>query len=304
MPPDWLTVHPRQLELWMISVILSAMAYGGVLSLTLSYIPLLLKTSYDISRRRRIFLLVYVIFMVAISTVHVITTIVALKASVPAGDDKDESCGGMFILGLSPDWFQNGDMGGFCITFASWGADGFMLWRCATLYEGISRPRRISLLSVLGILGLMSLGIGLCLAIPRLYGFYFFLAMIAATIFLNLVIAALITFRILYFDRYIQKTVGLERNSPYLTIIIICVESSALIIVFSLIYLILYFKEYIISLIPLQLLVHVYVISPLLIIYRVTHGRAATIRQRPSKNGPFVSVLHFEPSSSLSNNEA
>ena len=102
-------------------------------------------------------------------------------------------------------------------------------------------------------------GIGLCLAIPRLYGFYFFLAMTGTTIFLNLVIAGLITFRILYFDRYIRKTVGLEHNSPYLTVIIICVESSALIIVFSLIYLILYFKENTASLIPLQLLVHVYV---------------------------------------------
>ena len=102
-------------------------------------------------------------------------------------------------------------------------------------------------------------GIGLCLAIPRLYGFYFFLAMTGTTIFLNFVIAALITFRILYFDRYIRKTVGLEHNSPYLTVIIICVESSALIIVFSLIYLILYFKENTASLIPLQLLVHVYV---------------------------------------------
>ena len=137
LPLDWEIVHPQQLGRWMIGVILSAMAYGGVLSLTLSYIPLLLKTSYDISRSRRIFLLVYVTFMVAISTLHVITTIIALKASVPAGIDKDELCGGMFILGLSPDWFQNGDMGGFCITFASWGADGFMVRNFQVKVKGV-----------------------------------------------------------------------------------------------------------------------------------------------------------------------
>ena len=127
MPQDWETVYPQQLGRWMIGVIVSALAYGGVLSLTLSYIPLLLKTSHDISRRRRILLLVYVTFMVAISTLHVITTITALWVTVPAGNDMDAACGGMFILGLSPDWFQNGDVGGFCIAFASWGADGFMV---------------------------------------------------------------------------------------------------------------------------------------------------------------------------------
>ena len=81
----------------------------------------------------------------------------------------------------------------------------------------------------------------------------------AATILLNLVTATLITSRILYFRQYTQKTVGLKRNNPYITIVIICVESSALVIVFSLIYLILYFKSYRVSYIPMQLLVHVYV---------------------------------------------
>ena len=82
--------------------------------------------------------------------------------------------------------------------------------------------------------------------------------MTGTTIILNLVTATLITFRILYFDRYIRKTVGLERNNPYKRVIILCVESSALIVVFCAIYLFLAFltNE---SLIPLQLLVHVYV---------------------------------------------
>ena len=87
----------------------------------------------------------------------------------------------------------------------------------------------------------------------------FLVTMIAATIILNTVTAALITLRILYYHRYIRKTVGLERNNPYLTIIIICVESSILIIVFSLIYLILSFARGMDSYGPMQLLVHIYV---------------------------------------------
>ena len=59
----------REIELWMIGIILSAIVYGGVLSLNLFYFPLLLKSSYDISRRMRIFLLIYTALMVVISTV-------------------------------------------------------------------------------------------------------------------------------------------------------------------------------------------------------------------------------------------
>lgn len=81
-----------------------------------------------------------------------------------------------------------------------------------------------------------------------------------STVILNLITAALITLRILYFDKYIRNTVGLERNSPYMMSIIICVESSALIVVFSSIYLILFFQAGgALSIILMQVLVHVYV---------------------------------------------
>ena len=105
------------LESGMIGVIISAIVYGGILALTLSYIPLLLKASNDISRRMRNFLLVYVILMVAISTVYIITIIVALTHSVfhPSSFQSE-----VYL-------FQNRLAGALCITFASWGADGFMV---------------------------------------------------------------------------------------------------------------------------------------------------------------------------------
>ena len=101
-------------------------------------------------------------------------------------------------------------------------------------------------------------GSGLTLFFPA--SRLFMATITTTTVVLNLVTASLITFRILYFNRYIRKTVGLEHNSPYMTIIIICVESSALIVVFSSIYLILLFQEWgALSIIPMQSLVHVYV---------------------------------------------
>lgn len=99
------------------SAVISGMAYGGVVSLTLSYIPLLLKTSNDISRRMRNFLLLYVTFMVTISTIYTITMIIALTNNLflPYNWKKNS-----YVV-------QNGFLGGLCVVLASWGADGFMV---------------------------------------------------------------------------------------------------------------------------------------------------------------------------------
>lgn len=88
--------------------------------------------------------------------------------------------------------------------------------------------------------------------------FYYFL-FTGVTALLNIVTAAFITLRILYYQRYIRKTVGLERNNPYMNIIIICIESSALVIIWNLVYLILAVTNSVYTVIPTQLLVHVYV---------------------------------------------
>jgi hypothetical protein len=102
------------LKKWVIGMILSAFVYGGMLFLSLSYIPLFLKTSNNISRRMRNFLLAYVTFMVATSTIYIITMSIAL---LRATFDSRE---------LVPQ-IQKEYVGCLCIIFASWGADGFMV---------------------------------------------------------------------------------------------------------------------------------------------------------------------------------
>ncbi|KAF8812853.1 hypothetical protein BYT27DRAFT_7086065 [Phlegmacium glaucopus] len=266
-------------QMIMISVIISAMIYGGILSLSLSYVPLLLTTSQNISRRMRNFLLVYVTFMVAISTVYIIITTIALTQNIFYKDP-----------GQNPlIFFKIGIVDSMCTTLANWGADGFMLWRCAMLYDGISRRRRIALITVLVLMGLSSLASGI---LNILFGMTY--TVTGVTVALNIFTAILITLRIVYFERYMRKAVGVERNSPYTMVIIICVESSALIVVFSLIYIILSFRQVYASYLPMQLLVHIYVLSPLLIIYRVARGRSVTIREQPSRSEPAVSAMRFE----------
>ncbi|KAF8802949.1 hypothetical protein BYT27DRAFT_7145525 [Phlegmacium glaucopus] len=305
---DMMCQAPSSVKAVIISVVISTVAYIIVLSLTLSYVPLLLKTSYAISRRMRNFLLVYVTFMATVSTVYFVVTIIAIRNMFGGSGSLpffELSCG-FTLLDWRQPGFVNGIIAGLCTLFASWGADGFMLWRCVMLYEGVWRPYRIALITFLVFIGLGSYQVFSLAFVLSFGAFVSFEIVIAATVFLNLVTATLITSRILYYKIYIQKTVGLERNSPYTTIIIICVESSALIVIFGVIYTILLFLTAT-PVILMQSMVHVYVISPLLIIYRVARGRAATIRQNPSDNGTVVSALHFEPppdSPCSGNNEA
>ena len=50
---------------------------------------------------------------------------------------------------------------------------------------------------------------------------------------LNIILATLIVLRLLYHGRRIRNTLGLEHGSPYTKIITICVESSALMVIAS-----------------------------------------------------------------------
>ena len=113
---------PADFKVLALGVIISAMLYGGVATLALSYIPLLLQTSHTMSRRMRNFLLAYVTFMVAVSTVNTVTLIIAftigrsiLNTCSKAGNE----------LNLAT--FPNGFAGALCLSFSSWGADGFMV---------------------------------------------------------------------------------------------------------------------------------------------------------------------------------
>ena len=105
-----------------LGVIFSAMLYGVVATLALTYIPLLLNTSHTISRRMRNFLLAYVTFMVTASTVDMITLIVAFTIGHGIFNNGSQAVNGLDLV-----TFPNGLAGALCVTFASWGADGFMV---------------------------------------------------------------------------------------------------------------------------------------------------------------------------------
>jgi cell shape-determining protein MreD len=116
---------PNLSKIFALGVIISAMLYGGVATLALTYLPLLLKTSHTISRRMRNFLLAYVTFMVAISTVNMVTIIISFAIGHSIFNYGSIVTDNVLTVYLVA--FPNGLVGALCFTFASWGADGFMV---------------------------------------------------------------------------------------------------------------------------------------------------------------------------------
>ena len=146
------------------------------------------------------------------------------------------------------------------------------------LYQGISRFRRIALIGLLVCLGLVSFGMNeplhiyfaidisvnpvggiMFLSIESFGDLPFTIVLMSITILLNLFTASLITLRIIYYQRFIHRTVGLPSSNPYNMVIAICLESSALIIVISFLFVAMSFWAGYYVMISMQLLVHVYV---------------------------------------------
>jgi len=57
----------------------------------------------------------------------------------------------------------------------------------------------------------------------------------------NIILAVLIISRLIYHRRYVRNALGVQHGSPYTNIITMCVESSALMVIVSGLYIILYY---------------------------------------------------------------
>jgi len=68
-----------------------------------------------------------------------------------------------------------------------------------------------------------------------------FIVFISLSALVNIFLAALIIFRLVYHRRYVRNTLGVEHGSPYTNIITICIESSALMVIATGLYTILVF---------------------------------------------------------------
>jgi len=217
--------------------------------------------------------MVYVVAMLAVSTASVVSNIfLVIKAIFSPG---------------SYDGDIHGVTGTVCIVLSNWGADGYLLRRCASLYEGTSVVCRRVILTVVSIMGLMVFGAGVtCLSMALHYNTTANLTIFGVTctsLLVNLVITTLVVVRIIQFIKSIQSLLDRKHWSVYRHIISIVIESAVLIVVFCLAYVVLTLAlpikgrfplESLSALVPMMSITQVYVIAPCLIVYRVARGEA------------------------------
>ena len=85
----------------------------------------------------------------------------------------------------------------------------------------------------------------------------FAMVLIAFSTLVNIILALLIVLRLVHHQRHIRKVLGAQHGSPYSKVITMCVESSALIVIFSGVYTVLIFEQGNGALIPFLLLPHI-----------------------------------------------
>lgn len=258
------------LELKMLGTIISAIAYGIVIVLSGNCFLLLVKKRGIYSNRMRIFLVIYVTVMLAISTWAIIQSIWGITLLIFQDVNVPES----LLISYSPD----------TLPLAIWGADGFMIWRCIVLYQDVARGPRVLVVVLLSLLSIFSLACGVLMFVGlNADDSLFTVVLIIFSLLVNIILALLIVLRLVHHQRRIQKVLGAEHGSPYSKIITMCVESSALMLIFSGVYAVLVFEQANGSLIPFLLFPHICVISPLLIVYRVAKGRSMTTTLKSSE---------------------
>ncbi|KAF9533626.1 hypothetical protein CPB83DRAFT_845591 [Crepidotus variabilis] len=264
-------------ESWLIGTVFSAMSYGVVLTMAVTCFHLLLKNPYSPTLSVRRFYYGYIISMVMLSTATMVSAISSLSGEM----FKEQPLGTRLPEPSLPvrTW------GAPFITMATWGADGFMMWRCYKLYLGnqkthpMSRFTRISICMFLFSLAAISIGSGVTFIIVKMDKGWLLAIFIAVTAVVNIALAVLITGRILGHRAKLREDFGPESTSPapYKKVIEICVESAAIMVVFNIVYLAMDFEEFLGTVILINILVHVYTISPFLIIYRVSHGNMKSV---------------------------
>ncbi|KAF8965402.1 hypothetical protein BDZ97DRAFT_780654 [Flammula alnicola] len=266
------------LDMQTLGAAVSMIAYVLVIMIFLICLRRLLAAEPLCSKRTRLFLLVYITLMFFLATLALVQEFLYFSETIfPSSGSSDpinshsSSLSKIFDVPIT-------------LPFAIWGADAFMIWRCAMLYQGISPAPRAGILCLLSTLLLLSLGGGICVFVQPIFvvinGIVF---LIILTTFVNVVLAVLIVFRLVHHEKYLRKSLGVVQGSPYTRVMVMCSESCALVIVASLLFVGLYYRSASNAfLIPLLLLPYICVISPLLIIYRVAQGRAVTTL-RPSQ---------------------
>ncbi|KDR72516.1 hypothetical protein GALMADRAFT_252642 [Galerina marginata CBS 339.88] len=270
---------------WLIGSFLSGVAYGIELTLAANCFYLLGKSSQNISKRTRRFHFAFIIYNCLLGTAAFAYTMAGVIIATILSRDALIAKVGVYWAPTLTVPFSAVEL--IPTVLVTWSADGFMLWRCVMLYQGISPLNRLAFMFVVVVLTLASLGVGICgllTVIPTipweqnqmLFRFQ------TASLIINGIVSTLIICRITYHRRYLQKVFGKGYGKPYMKVIAICIESAMLALVWDILFIILSqtadragLPSTDTEIFPvIKLLIHVNIIYPMLIIFRVAQGKA------------------------------
>ncbi|KAF8908191.1 hypothetical protein CPB84DRAFT_1744363 [Gymnopilus junonius] len=251
-------------ETQMLGTMISAILYGIVVMLCFDCFKLLLKKrskeTTAPSKPMRWFLAFFILMMFLLSTVSLIQGMLVAVTSIFRGYSFPSLAGG------AP----------FVLPFSIWASDGFMLWRCAILYQNIEPFWRTILLCFISLVWLAAFGSGMSLFFSSPAMRLPTLLIISFSTVFNVAISVMIVIRLVRHQSYLRKVLGPGYGSPYTRIMAMTVESAALLIIVGIPYVFLVgFQNSDGSMMLLSLLPQICSISPLLIVSKVAQGRAA-----------------------------
>ncbi|PPR06714.1 hypothetical protein CVT24_013034 [Panaeolus cyanescens] len=262
------------------STTINGVAYGVVLTLYLVCVYALIQQfRAGIRKNQAIWSGVYITIMFALGTVYCavnsrITQLAYVNfRNFPGGP----AAFAVFVFSTP---INIAGAAAFFIT--SWMNDALLVWRLWVLYRGSRYATLITGFALIMYLGTFSMGmVTLIESVLPTQSFWsaiaikFALAYYALTTSYTIVITGLMIARILMVRRaFIKATGRREYGTQYLSIAAMLIESSALYTIWGIIFLGLYIVNHPVQFVFLASLSEVQIIAPLLIIYRVSIGKA------------------------------
>ncbi|KAF9559959.1 hypothetical protein CPC08DRAFT_496808 [Agrocybe pediades] len=264
------------MEMTIAATVTAGICYGFLAMLCYNCFSVLLQATHLYSRRMRLFFLAYVITMFLLSTGALVQQIGYMIWNFKSLVESS------LWSSISP-WGLDTSPMPYTMPFILWGTDGLLMWRCLILYQGIPRAGNWTIKILLVFLSLTSLGTGISyyyvsqnqdVPNPNWINFVIGTSRVSLELLIpsvNFILTSLLAARILYKQARLRTILGSarRRSSPYTKIAMICIESSALIVVVAVAGLAVNTYGF-----PFVQLPHICVISSLLIVYRVAQGRS------------------------------
>ncbi|KAH7909054.1 hypothetical protein BJ138DRAFT_1115298 [Hygrophoropsis aurantiaca] len=263
---------------WLDGTIINAAMYGVDVALYVACFRSLLQKTTRTNYKRQLPFLIFIVLALVLSTVF---TVSMTDFSNLAFIENRNYPGGPGAWSRAMFHIAQNEPANVTFVLLTWGADMLFLWRYMIIYRGCSvRTSVVMALPCLMFTTSFSLGILFLIqwseSSPwgKVLGVDFTLPFLGTSLALNILSTTAIVLRLLHFRYRITSAFGTRHGAQYTSIVGIIIESAAIYSTFSVIFLVTFAIGNPISTIFLDSLSSIQMFASMLIIWRVTQGRA------------------------------